>query len=155
MNETVSRQSRFQQPQSLSQDAAHANILTYDEIIKYYETQNCWGLMASLDAKHCNPELIRSAEAIKEYVIKLCDLIQMKRFGETTVVNFGEDEKVAGYSMVQLIETSLISGHFANQTNTSYIDVFSCKMYNPYEAAEFTQTFFGASDVGVNICFRK
>ncbi len=111
--------------------------------------------MSSLDIKNCNPDLICSAEAIKDYVIQLCDLIEMKRFQETTVVNFGEDEKVAGYSMVQLIETSLISGHFANLTNAAYIDVFSCKIYDPYVAAEFTRKFFQASDAAVTLTFRK
>jgi S-adenosylmethionine/arginine decarboxylase-like enzyme len=154
INGNVARQDSFSTAQQFRQDNSNSNIMTYDEIITHYETQNCWGLMSSLDAKNCDPELIRSAEAIKEYVVKLCDLIKMKRFQDTIVVNFGEDEKVAGYSMVQLIETSLISGHFANQTNTAYIDVFSCKIYNPYEAAEFTREFFKATDTAVNVCFR-
>jgi len=34
---------------------------------------------------------------IKQFVRDLCELIQMKRFGETVVVNFGEEEKVAGF----------------------------------------------------------
>jgi S-adenosylmethionine/arginine decarboxylase-like enzyme len=138
-----------------SQDASNSNIKTFAEINEYYEKNDCWGLLSSLDAKNCDPELIRSAEAIREYVIKLCDVIKMKRFQDTIVVNFGEDEKVAGYSMVQLIETSLISGHFANLTNAVYIDVFSCKIYDPYVAAEFTREFFKASDAAVHICFRK
>ena len=128
---------------------------TYTGMIKYYEANHYWGLLASIDARSCNAEFIRSADAIKKYVVELCDLIQMKRFQETCVVNFGEDEKVAGYSMIQLIETSLISGHFANLTNNAYIDIFSCKVYDPYQAADFTKQFFGASDVSVNIYFRK
>ena len=128
---------------------------SFAKITHYYEKNQCWGLLSSIDAKNCNGNLIRSADAIKQFVIELCDLIKMKRFQETLVVNFGEDEKVAGYSMVQLIETSLISGHFANLTNSAYIDIFSCKLYDPYQAAEFTKHFFGASDVGINTCFRK
>ena len=135
--------------------ANFAHIKTYHDIKEYYDKNNCWGLLTSLDAKDCNPELIRSADVIKEYVIQLCDLIQMKRFQDTVVVNFGEDEKVAGYSMVQLIETSLISGHFANLNNASYIDIFSCKLYDPNVAAEFTKKYFGASEVSINYCFRK
>lgn len=131
-------------------DALH----TYDEIIAFYNENGCWGLQANIDVKECNPILIRSSDVIKKYAIELCDLIKMKRFGETTVVNFGEDEKVAGYSMVQLIETSLISGHFANQTNNAYIDVFSCKLFDPYQAAEFTQIFFDARSSIVNFVFR-
>ena len=64
---------------------------------------------------------------------------------ETQVVHFGEDEKVAGFSMVQLIETSLISAHFANQSNTTYLDVFSCKAYNPEVVREFSQNYFGGN----------
>jgi S-adenosylmethionine/arginine decarboxylase-like enzyme len=137
------------------QDSSNINIKTYAEIKAHYEANDCWGLLSSLDAKNCNGEIIRSAEAIKEYTIKLCDLIGMKRFQDSIVVNFGEDEKVAGYSLVQLIETSLVSGHFANLTNAAYIDIFSCKIYDPYLAAEFTREFFKASDAAVHICFRK
>jgi S-adenosylmethionine decarboxylase len=79
----------------------------------------------------------------------------MRRFGECTVVHFGEDEKVAGLSMTQLIETSLISGHFANQTNAAYIDIFSCTLYNPYEAAEFSRSFFHAAYFTLQLNFRK
>ena len=48
--------------------------------------------------------------------------------------------------MVQLIETSLISAHFANQTNAVYLDVFSCKPYEPAIVAEFAQRFFGGTE---------
>ncbi|HER23817.1 MAG TPA: S-adenosylmethionine decarboxylase, partial [Candidatus Atribacteria bacterium] len=90
---------------------------------EFFET-NAWGLLTNVDLYDCNPETIRDAKAIKRYVDELCELIKMKQFGETQVVNFGEDERVAGFSMVQLIETSLISGHFANHTNNAYIDIF-------------------------------
>ena len=79
----------------------------------------------------------------------------MKRFGDTQVVHFGEDERVSGYSMVQLIETSLISAHFANQTNTAYIDVFSCKPYDPQIVQDFAQTFFGGSRSLLNVTLRQ
>ncbi|MBU1996754.1 MAG: S-adenosylmethionine decarboxylase, partial [Candidatus Omnitrophica bacterium] len=59
-----------------------------------------WGIASSIDIYDCDPQTIRSEEKIKEFVVKLCDLIEMKRFGETKVVHFGEDERVAGFSMV-------------------------------------------------------
>jgi S-adenosylmethionine decarboxylase len=67
-----------------------------------------WGVLTSLDIYDCNPEIIRDAEKIKKYVIGLCDLIGMKRFGDCQVVHFGKDERVEGHSVVQFIETSLI-----------------------------------------------
>jgi S-adenosylmethionine/arginine decarboxylase-like enzyme len=87
--------------------------------------------------------LIRDAEHIRRYVAELCDLIRMQRFGECQVVDFGSG-RVAGYSMVQLISTSLISGHFANDTNSAYLDIFSCKGYDPIVVEEFSKDFFRA-----------
>ena len=60
-----------------------------------------WGLLTSLDLYHCNPDTIRSADKIQQYVFELCKLIEMRRFGECQVIHFGEDERVQGYSMVQ------------------------------------------------------
>lgn len=114
-----------------------------------FEREEPWGISSSVDVKNCNPEMIRDAALIRDYVIKLCDLIEMKRFGECHVVHFGEDEKVAGFSMVQLIETSLISGHFANATNAAYIDIFSCKTYDPAVVAAFTRDYFQGDTVNL------
>ena len=102
-------------------------------------------MASSIDIYNCDPEAIRDADKIRQFVAELCDLIEMKRFGDTQVVHFGEDERVAGFSMVQLIETSLISAHFANQSNTTYLDVFSCKPYDPDVVKDFAQRFFGGS----------
>ena len=119
------------------------------------ESSSYWGLASSIDIYDCNPDTIRDAEKIKEFVVQLCDLIEMKRFGETVVVHFGEDEKVAGYSMLQLIETSLISAHFANLTNTVYLDVFSCKPYEVEPVVNFAREYFGGKETIVNINRRK
>jgi S-adenosylmethionine/arginine decarboxylase-like enzyme len=120
-----------------------------------YSAMNAWGILTSVDIHECDPGLIRSASAIKDFVIQLCDLIEMKRFGEPVIVHFGEDERVAGYSMTQLIETSLISAHFANQTNNIYLDIFSCKYYDPQKAAEFSRNFFKGKDANINVVLRK
>jgi len=117
--------------------------------------EKAWGLASAIDLYDCDPALIRDAEAIRRFVVELCDLIEMKRFGETQVVHFGEDERVAGYSMVQLIETSLISAHFANQTNAVYLDVFSCKPYNPQIVREFSQTFFRGVRSRLQVAIRR
>ncbi|TGK01772.1 S-adenosylmethionine decarboxylase [Leptospira langatensis] len=127
-----------------------------DPELKVYEPfkDGAWGLLTSIDLEECDAALIRDADAIKQYVIELCELIEMKRFGETQVVYFGEDDRVAGYSMVQLIETSCISAHFANDTNTSYIDIFSCKGYDPKVAAEFTRKFFKGAAMRLTVTNR-
>ena len=114
-----------------------------------------WGILTSLDLYGCNREIIRDSEKIRRYVIQLCGLIGMKRFGECQVVHFGNDERVEGYSMVQLIETSLISGHFANLTNAAYIDIFSCKTYEPEQVADLSKEFFQAESIEIHITKRR
>jgi len=114
-------------------------------IVEQAVSQSVWGIASSFDIYDCDPETIRNADKIRQFVVELCELIDMKRFGETHVVHFGEDERVAGFSMVQLIETSLISAHFANQSNTTYLDVFSCKPYDPEVVEEFARRFFKGS----------
>ncbi len=117
--------------------------------------RNVWGIASAIDIYDCDPGAIRDAEKIRRFVVELCDLIEMKRFGETQVVHFGEDERVAGYSMVQLIETSLISAHFANQTNAVYLDVFSCKPYDPETVRKFAENFFGGATSALNVTLRQ
>lgn len=124
------------------------------KIIKKYLKEDPWGMSVCVDLKDCNSQTMRDAKKIKIFVDQLCRLLKVKRFGKTIVVNFGEKPRVSGFSMTQLIETSLISGHFANQSNAIYLDFFSCKEYPPYEAAEFSKKFFGAKSYKLKINFR-
>jgi len=96
-----------------------------------------WGLSASIDLQDCHPETIRSR----------------KRYGDCQIVHFGEG-RVAGYSMTQLIQTSLISGHFANDTNRAYLDIFSCKGYDPAQVEDFSKKFFGARNSASSVTLR-
>ncbi len=116
---------------------------------------NAWGIASAIDIYGCSYEKIRDAGAIRKFVVELCELIEMKRFGETQVVHFGEDERVAGYSMVQLIETSLISAHFANQTNAVYLDVFSCKPYDPEVVEAFSRNYFEGQQSVLQVNMRR
>ncbi len=120
----------------------------------HFEQTGAWGLVTALDLHDCDPDIIRDRDAIYQYTIQLCEKIKVKRFGEPIIVHFGEDERVAGYSLVQLIETSLVSGHFANLTNRVYLDIFSCAYYNPTEVIEFSKNFFKAQDYNCKIYLR-
>ena len=122
---------------------------------KVVALHNVWGIASAIDIYNCDAAKIRDAQEIRRFVVELCDLIEMKRFGETQVVHFGEDERVSGYSMIQLIETSLVSAHFANLTNTTYLDVFSCKPYDPEKVRTFSQEFFGGSHSTMNVTLRR
>ncbi len=118
-------------------------------------TEQPWGLLSCLDLYECDPQTIRDAEKIKFFVSELCKLIEMKPFGETQVVHFGKEERVAGFSMIQLIETSLISAHFANASNAVYLDVFSCKLYDPKMVVDFAKKYFMAERVNLQTVNRR
>ncbi|MCC6261655.1 MAG: S-adenosylmethionine decarboxylase [Anaerolineales bacterium] len=124
------------------------------EIVKE-ETQAYWGVSSSIDLYNCDLSLMQNAEAIKEFVKILCDRIKMRRYGETQVVFFGDEPRVQGFSMTQLIETSLISAHFADASRAIYLDVFSCAEYDPEDAAKFAMEYFGADDYKLNVTYRR
>jgi len=126
-----------------------------ERVLQEFEATNPWGMAAAVDLGRCDPALIRDPRCIEEFVVALCDLIEMKRFGRPTIVRFGQDPKVSGYSLAQLIETSLVSGHFAEESDSAYIDIFSCKAYPPYRAAAFCRDWFGAKTMRVNVVLRQ
>lgn len=125
-----------------------------EDLLSVYEQEQAWGLLTSLDIYDCNPVTIRDGQAIARYAAELCDQLKVKAYGPAQVVNFGQGE-VEGFSLVQLIETSLISGHFANQTNRAFVDIFSCRYYDPRVAARFTKEFFGGGEFTIHCILRK
>ncbi len=124
-------------------------------IVREFREKDAWGLCTCIDLKGCDPATIRDADRIRQYVIEVCDLIKMKRFGEPQVIHFGPNERVAGYSMTQLIETSLISAHFADASCAIYLDVFSCASYVPEDVAQFAAEFFGAKSHQLHVVERN
>ncbi|MBI5840711.1 MAG: S-adenosylmethionine decarboxylase [Chloroflexi bacterium] len=114
-----------------------------------------WGLSSCIDLYECDLNLMKDADAIREFVRLLCDRIKMKRFGETQVVHFGDDPRVNGFSMTQLIETSLVSAHFAEAACAIYLDVFSCAPYDPEDAAKFALNYFKGKRYNLSVTERK
>lgn len=129
-------------------------LLSDEEAIKKYNDEKHWGLLVSVDLGECDHEKISSKEHITQFAIDLAKYIDMKRYGEPQVVFFGDAPKVQGYSLVQLIETSMISGHFAEDTDRAFIDVFSCKEFGPKATAEFSQKYFGAKKMEYSVSYR-
>ena len=119
-----------------------------------YTHSNAWGMATAVDIHDCSPALIRDADAIKRFTVELCKKLGVKMFGETIVVDFGSDPKVSGFSLVQLIETSLVSGHFANQTNAVYLDVFSCKFYEAQKIIDYALSFFQGKSYNAHCILR-
>ncbi len=131
------------------------NVLQNEHEITAEEITEYWGVSSAIDLYDCDLSLMQNADAIREFVKILCDRIKMRRYGETQVVFFGDEPRVQGFSMTQLIETSLISAHFADASRTIYLDVFSCAPYEPEDAAKFAAEYFKASRHLVSVVYRK
>ena len=105
-----------------------------------------WGYHLMLDCAECDSEAIKSYETIYNFTKQLVKDIDMVAYGEPQIVDFGSGNK-AGYTLVQLIETSNICAHFVNETNTMYLDVFSCKDFHPDVVQSLVMKYFGVKNL--------
>jgi S-adenosylmethionine/arginine decarboxylase-like enzyme len=90
-----------------------------------------WGKHLVLDLSSCDREAVRSADAIRAFSEDLVSSIGMVAYGEPVLAHFATHlPEAAGYSLVQLIETSAVTGHFCDASGDAYLDVFSCKDFD-------------------------
>lgn len=115
-----------------------------------------YGQELTLDLYECDLEKISDGEHIRKFIIKLCDgVIEMKRYKDPIVEHFGLESPItAGYSMVQLIETSCVTGHFSEYKKSAYINIFSCKWFDPARAGQFSKEWFGAKKIKMKLTQR-
>jgi S-adenosylmethionine/arginine decarboxylase-like enzyme len=108
---------------------------------------NPWGQHLVLDMGGCN-ENICHKEAIRVFVKELVDEIDMVAYGEPIIVHFAEHSyEAAGYSLVQLIETSAITGHFSDNNRDAYLDIFSCKSIDQATAIAVVERHFSPKKI--------
>jgi S-adenosylmethionine/arginine decarboxylase-like enzyme len=112
-----------------------------------------WGKSALIDIHNCSQK-INSVGEIYDFIVKLCHLIGMERYGAPQIDQFGEGH-LHGFSFMQFIKTSSITGHFDPVDKRAFIDIFSCKDFNEVEAGMFCQEFFGGKIFKVNVINRK
>ena len=107
-----------------------------------------FGYVLMLDLGGCDLSVMRSKRKLKQYVDELCKIIDMVKYGKTLISYFGlQKPHTKGYSLMQFIETSSITGHFSEHWRISYIDIFSCKPFDHHVAKNFSKQFFKASRV--------
>jgi S-adenosylmethionine/arginine decarboxylase-like enzyme len=99
-----------------------------------------WGRHLILDCSSCERAAVRDAEAIRKFCDDLVSSIGMVAYGEPVLEHFATHlPEAAGYSLVQLIETSAVTGHFCDESGDAYLDVFSCKDFDPEIAIRVVQ----------------
>jgi S-adenosylmethionine decarboxylase len=105
-----------------------------------------WGYHLILDCYEADKTKITDVENITAFAKALVKRIDMVAYGEPQVIHFGEDDK-AGYTMIQLIETSNICAHFCDNSGNFYLDVFSCKPYSVETVLQTVNDFFSPQTI--------
>ena len=120
------------------------------------QAQTLFGWELIMDLYECDRRLISSEESIKKYARELCLVIEMKPYGDPMTPYFGENlDHTKGFSLLQFVETSSITGHFSEKTASAYINIFSCKEYDVDTAESFTKNFFKAKRVNSRYIIRN
>ena len=113
-----------------------------------------WGYHLMLDCGRCSIPAVTSADTITKFAKTLVERIDMVAYGEPQVVHFGKEDKT-GYTLVQLIETSNICGHFIDQNGDGYLDVFSCKRFKIEDVIAVVKEFFAPETIKINYLERQ
>jgi len=128
--------------------------LAADALHSTYEESRAWGLSLHLDL-HNTVYFSHSQEAaefLQDFIIALCKFIEMKPYNRAHIEWFGKGDQ-EGYTAVQLIETSALTVHTARRN--IYLDLFSCKYYDPEKVARFCAQYLMAEDVAMKVILRK
>ena len=116
--------------------------------------KNYWGYHLIINAASCDHDAIRSKETIAKFVKELVSTIDMVAFGKPQIIRFGKGLQ-KGYTLVQLIETSNITAHFAEETNDVYFDVFSCKAFNSNLVFPLFRSYFHPKRINSKFILRQ
>ena len=112
-----------------------------------------WGFHLMLDCAELNHDAITDYQTIYNFTKQLVKDIDMVAYGEPQIIEFGSGNK-AGYTLVQLIETSNICAHFVNENNTFYMDVFSCKPFDNDTVIQVVDKYFKPEKVRMHYISR-
>ena len=114
-----------------------------------------FGYHLLLDCSNCDRAKIGSRENIYNFVKELVKRIDMIAVGEPIIEMMCVGDPKVGYSLMQLISTSNIAGHFMDISGEVYIDIFSCKPYDVKVAEACVQEFFNPEEIYTRFLHRS
>lgn len=107
-----------------------------------------YGKELILDLHECDPETF-TRESIENYFIQMCEKIDMKRCDLFLWDDFGLPPEqcqtlphLKGTSAVQFIMTSNITIHTLDLMKRVYLNIFSCKDFDPAVVEAFSLEWF-------------
>jgi S-adenosylmethionine/arginine decarboxylase-like enzyme len=79
----------------------------------------------------------------------------MVAHGEPVIEYLLPGDPNQGYSLMQLITTSNICGHFMELDGTAYFDVFSCKDFDPVTVKKVVNSYFNPIKIKSKLIKRR
>jgi S-adenosylmethionine/arginine decarboxylase-like enzyme len=102
-----------------------------------------WGKHLIVDMSYGKKERVSSADHIRRFAEILVEAIGVKACGPPVLQHVAAHmPDAAGYSLVQLIETSTISGRFCDRSGDAYIDIVSCSDFDSERALDVIKNMF-------------
>ena len=130
------------------------HLMTSSQMTSHNQTNPTrapWGQHLVLDFNGCSNELLSDKKNILNWSKELVEAIEMVAYGEPIIEHFAtHSHEAAGYTLLQMIETSNIAAHFAENIGQAYIDVFSCKAFDVEVALEVCKKYFNPAKVNMH-----
>lgn len=103
-----------------------------------------WGMLAAIDLHDGDRARLADPDTIRRFVPAVIAAIEMTAHGALMIDRFGDDE-LDGWSALQFIETSSITIHADEVFGRCFVDVFSCRAFDPDRAAAIAVEHFGGT----------
>lgn len=107
-----------------------------------------YGIELILDIHNCNPCLF-TRNNITKFFIELCNKINMERCDlhfwddlETHEEEKETESHLKGTSAIQFIKTSNVTIHTLDILEKVYLNIFSCKNFDPFVVIEIAEQYF-------------
>ena len=107
-------------------------------------TYTPWGMLAAIDLHGCEFAPLADPDCIRAFVPAVIDSIGMRAHGPLLLERFGDGD-LEGWSAMQFIETSSITIHADEVSGRCFVDVFSCRPFDPEQAATVAVEHFGGT----------
>lgn len=105
-----------------------------------------WGYHLILDCAGCDPARMSDHTVVDQWIRGLVRDINMEPIGEPRIeFTAGDFPDKAGFTVVQIIVTSSIVAHFIDRDGHIYLDVFSCREFDPRVVRQSMESSFGAT----------
>jgi S-adenosylmethionine/arginine decarboxylase-like enzyme len=111
-----------------------------------------WGYHLILDVSDCNQD-VDNPSVVAAFLKEMVEVLKMVAVGEPLVHQF-TDPRGRGTSGVQIITTSSLTFHSDDVDWAAYIDVFSCKQFEPQVAIDLTVKYFEPKHIGKLFLYR-